>query len=573
MKLTTLINFILLINISFIKDIKGEQINEDTLLELTIPQIQTLMKNNELTSYQLVKFYLSRIGLYEDKINATLSVNHNSLSVAKKLDQERQDGIIRGPLHGIPIAIKDNIHTKNMPTTAGTLAFENLFPPYDATLVKNLKDAGAIIIAKTVLTEMANWMVLGMPNNYSAVGGYSFNPYDFRKDPRHGRDDGRGVLPTGSSSSGSGTASNFWVANIGTETVNSVIGPASATMLAAIKPTIGRISRWGIIPVSYDQDSAGPMTRTVEDAAILLGVLEGKKSDPNDKMTSRCSKPVNNDYKQFLDKSGLKGKRIGIPREWFVDKFKLPGKKEASGGIPDDQKELLKEAISILERQGATVLTSTEIPSAISQDWSNNSLVRGSCTIGPSFKGFDEQCSVVLKYSFKRDFNTWLETLGEFAPVSSLTQFREWNIKNTHKGTLKYAQHTLDISDEMDLNSKKDYLRYNADRQRDIILSGEQGVDKVLEEYELDALLFIGSRGSRFLAKAGYPSVIVPFGFVDNISGNLNNYPSNFNRKPSPIGITFSGTECSEPSLISIAYAFEKASMKRVPPILESYER
>ena len=573
MKLIKLFNFILLINILFLNDSDGEIINEGTLLELTIPQIQTLMKNNDLTSYDLVKFYLSRIGLYEDKINATISINHNSLSFAKKLDKERQDGIIRGPLHGIPIAIKDNIHTENMPTTAGTLAFENFFPPYDATLVKNLKDAGAIIIAKTVLTEMANWMVFGMPNNYSAVGGYSFNPYDFRKDPRTGRDDGRGVLPTGSSSSGSGTASNFWVANIGTETVNSVIGPASATMLVAIKPTIGRISRYGIIPISYDQDSAGPMTKSVEDAAILLGVLENKNPDPKDKMTSRCTAPKNNDYTKFLDENALKGKRIGIPRKWFVDKYKLPGNNKETGGIPDDQKELLKDAVSILENKGATVLKTAEIPSAISQKWSDNSLVKGSCTIGPSFKGFDEKCSVVLKYSFKRDFNEWLKTLGEFAPVSSLTHLREWNIKNTHKGTLKYAQHTLDISDEMDLTSRKDFLRYEADRKRDIRLSGKEGVDKVLKEYELDALLFVGSRGSRILAKAGYPSIIVPFGFVDNISGNLDDYPNDFIKKPAPIGITFSGTECSEPSLIGMAYAFEKASMRRVTPRLDSYER
>ena len=265
-----------------------------SVVEATIPEMQAALASGKVTSRELVRQYLARIGMYENRINAAISVNVRALEIADALDTERAAGKVRGPLHGIPIAIKDNIHTTDLPTTAGTLRFEGFIPPYEATLTKNLRDGGAVIIAKTVLTEMANWMVIGMPNNYSSLGGYAFNPYDPRRDPRPGFDDGRPVLPTGSSSSGGGTAASLWAANIGTETTVSVIGPASAAMLAAIKPTIGRISRYGIIPVSKDQDSAGPMTRTVADAAILLGVLEGVKPDPNDKMTKRCKRRSSN---------------------------------------------------------------------------------------------------------------------------------------------------------------------------------------------------------------------------------------------------------------------------------------
>ena len=537
-----------------------------SIIEATIPQIQAALRDGRVTSRALVTQYLARIGMYENKINAAISVNSAALKYADQLDNERANGVNRGPLHGIPIAIKDNILTTDMPTTAGTLALDGFIAPYESTLTQNLRDAGAIIIAKTVLTEMANWMVLGMPNNYSAVGGYALNPYDPRRDPRPGRDDGRGVLPTGSSSSGSGTAANLWVANIGTETVNSVIGPSSATMLAAIKPTVGRISRWGIIPVSYDQDSAGPMTRTISDAAILLGVLEGKNPDPKDPMTLRCKPPSNNNYLQFLGSKVLSGKRIGVPRKWFVTPYILPGRTKASGGVPKDQQDVLNNAIAVLKGLGATVIEAADIPSAIAQDWEKNSLVRGSCTIGPSFKSSDKKCSVVLKYSFKRDFNVWLRTLGDSAPFESLSQLRQWNITNRARGTLKYEQHTLDISDEMDLESELELNRYKLDRARDILLSGEYGTDAVLKKYELDALLFLGSRGSRFLAKAGYPSITVPFSFVQNQSGDIHGYPINFEPKPAPLGVTFAGTACSEPELLAISYAFEQASMRRRPP-------
>ena len=537
---------------------------EFSVVEATIPEMQAAMAEGRITSRDLVTQYLVRMGVYENKINASLAVNERALEIADALDRERAAGRVRGPLHGVPIAIKDNIHTTDMPTTAGTLAFEGYVPPYDATLVQNLRDGGAVIIAKTVLTEMANWMVLGMANNYSAIGGFAFNPYDTRRDPRPGLNDGRGVLPTGSSSSGSGTAANFWAANIGTETTTSIIGPASAAMLAAVKPTVGRISRWGVIPVTYDQDTAGPMTRTVTDAAILLGVLEGTAPDPNDSATTRCKPPPGNDYTQFLDARALKGARIGVPRAWFIDAHTLPRSDSPSGGIPEDQKAMMDEVVAVLRAAGATVIDPADVPSAVAEDWDDNVLVRGSCSRGPSFKGEDSHCSVVLKYGFKRDFTGWVATLGPDAPVKSLTELREWNIANASLGTLKYAQHSLDISDEQDPALPEDRARFETDRANDVRLAGAEGADAVLQRYDLDALIFAGSRGSSFLAKAGYPSVNVPFGLVQNGDG----FPPGFVPKPVPLGVSFSGTACSEPRLLALAYAFEQATKRRRPPEL-----
>ncbi len=535
-----------------------------SVVEATIPQMRAALEAGETTSRELVTQYLVRIATYENILNAAIAVNAEALKIADTLDAERAAGRLRGPLHGIPIAIKDNIHTIDMPTTAGTLALDGFVPPYEATLVRNLRAAGAIILAKTVLTEMANWMVLGMPNNYSALGGYAFNPYDPRRDPRPGRHDGRGVLPTGSSSSGAGTAANLWAANIGTETTVSIIGPASAAMLAAIKPTVGRISRWGVIPVTYDQDTAGPMTRSVTDAAVLLGVLEGTEPDPKDPATGICTPPADNDYSAFLNPDGLRGARIGVPRAWFVDPHLLPGSEAPSGGIPDDQKAMMTEAIAALRAAGATVVDPADVPSAVAQEWADNVLVRGSCSRAPSFKGADAECSVVLKYGFKRDFTAWLKSLGDTAPVDSLAALRQWNLDHASLGTLKYAQHSLDISDEQDLTLESDRLRYEADRAADVRLAGPAGADAVLQRHNLDALLFAGARGSSFLAKAGYPSVTVPFGLVANGDG----YPEGFTPQPAPLGVTFSGSACSEPRLIELAYAFEQATRRRQPPQL-----
>src|SRR5579872_7256923 len=298
-----------------------------TVVEASIPEMQAALKSGRVTSVELVQQYLDRIATYEDKLHAAITVNPKALAQAAELDRERKAGHVRGPLHGIPIALKDNVLTKDLPTTGGALAFDGYVPPYDATITKKLEDAGAIIIAKTQMTELANWVAgnPSMPNNYNGLNGYGYNPYDPRRDPREATFDGRPALNTGGSSSGAGTAASFWAANIGTETSGSILSPSNSNMLAAVKPTVGRVSRYGVIPITADQDTAGPMARNVTDAAILLGALESAAPDPNDPATRACPPPAGRDYTRFLRADGLKGARIGIPRAWFYDHIDLPG--------------------------------------------------------------------------------------------------------------------------------------------------------------------------------------------------------------------------------------------------------
>ena len=518
------------------------------VVEATIPDMQRAMEEGRVTSRELVEAHLLRIALYEERVNATISVNANALAEADSLDRERAEGRVRGPLHGIPIALKDNVHTTHLPTTGGALAFEGYVPPYEATLVTELRAAGAIILAKTVMTELANFMANGMPGNYSAVGGYGLNPYDPRRDPREGSNDGRPVLGTGGSSSGIGTAMSFWAGNVGTETSGSILSPSNANMLAAVKPTVGRVSRWGVIPITGDQDTAGPMARTVTDAAILLGVLEGAEPDANDAATSRCEPPSNGDYTQFLRVEGLQGARIGIPRAFYYDSVQAPGSTDYRGGQSEEVRAVMAEAIEILRVQGATIVDPADIPSVVDADPENNLLLAGG--------------SSVLTYGMKRDFNAWLASLGETAPVRTLSELREWNLAHERAGALKYQQANLDRSDEIDLDA--DRAEYEADRARDLRLNGEHGIDEVMTELELDALLFPGSGGAGISARPGHPTVIVPFAFVETDSDPP--MPDGFNARSRPLGVSFAGPACSEPRLLELAYAFEQATMRRVPP-------
>ncbi len=304
--------------------------------EATIPELRAALESGKLTSHELVTLYLARIGMYEDKLHCVITVNPNVYQEADERDRERAQGRIRGPLHGIPVALKDNALThETSPPTGGALAFVGYMPPYDATLAKNLRDAGAIIIAKAGMTELANWVAGApspMPGNYNAVRGFGFNPYDPRRDPRDTPGDGRPVLATGGSSSGAGTAASFWAANVGSETSGSILSPSNQNMLAGIKPTVGRISRYGVIPITADQDTAGPMARTVTDAAIMLGALESASPDPNDPATKNCTPPPAKDYTRFLRADGLKGARIGIPRAFFYDRAEPPAKRPGAGG-------------------------------------------------------------------------------------------------------------------------------------------------------------------------------------------------------------------------------------------------
>ena len=535
------------------------------VVEASIPDMQSAMSEGRLTARDLVQRYLMRIALYENRLNASISVNPNALAEAERLDREREQGRVRGPLHGIPIALKDNIHTTDMPTTGGALAFEGLIPPYDATLTSRLREAGAIIIAKTVLTELANWVAgapFDMPDNYSSLGGYGFNPYDPRRDPRPGIGDGMPVLSPGGSSSGIGTSANLWAANVGTETSGSILWPSNQNMLVGIKPTLGRISRYGIIPITADQDTAGPMARSVTDAAILLGVLESAEPDPNDPATGRCDAPTDGDYTAYLDAGSLSGARIGIPRAGFVQSNAVPGSANPRGGLDAAQLALFEEAVETLEAQGATVVDPADLPTVLDPDPARNLFRWGVCAGENTTRGNDEHCSIVFKYGMKRDFNAWLDSLGNAAPVRSLTELRQWNQDNALLGTIKYEQALLDISDEIDLD--RDRARYEADRAKDIELAGAHGIDAAITTHELDALLFPMNRGSNVAARPGYPSVIVPVGRVPRSAEPP--FPEGFEPEPAPFGVSFTGLACSEPRLIALAYAFEQATRRRVPP-------
>ena len=538
-----------------------------SVVEATIPEMQAAMKQGRVTSRELVVQYLVLIARFNRRLNGVITVNPRALQEADARDRERARGKVRGPLHGIPIALKDNIQTTEMPTTGGALAFDAFVPPYEATLVKNLRDAGAVIIAKTTMTELANWVAGGptpMPGGYNSLVGFSMNPYDPRRDPRDSTFDGRPALGTGGSSSGVGTAANFWAANVGTETSGSILSPANQNMLAAIKPTVGRISRYGIIPITADQDTAGPLARTVTDAAILFGALESPAPDPNDPATQKCSPPPGRDYTRFLKPDGLKGARIGIPRAFYYDAVIPPGEKEVRGGLHADQKSVMAEAIAILKQRGAVIVDPADIPSVISTDPQNNLLKWNTCSGLENRKGMDESCSIVLKYGMKRDFNKWLASLGTAAPVKTLTELRKYNLAHTAAGTLKFGQSQLDISDEMDLDA--DRARYEADRAKDLDLAGAKGIDATLKENNLDALLFPGATGAAIAAKPGYPTVIVPFGLVANAPDVP--FPDGFNAKPAPFAVSFTSTACSEPRLLELAYAFEHATKRRVPPPL-----
>jgi len=575
------------------------------VVDASLADIRTALSDGRLTSHELVVQYLARMATYEHRLHAALAVNPHAIEEADRLDRERAQGRLRGPLHGIPVALKDNIHTTSMPTTGGALAFAGYTPPYDATLTRNLQDAGAIIIAKTGLTELANWVAgapTPMPGNFNAVGGFAFNPYDPRMDPREGTFDGRPALQTGGSSSGVGTAASFWAANVGTDTGGSVISPSNATMLVGIRPTIGRISRYGVIPITADHDTAGPMTRTVADAAIMLGALEGAAPDPNDEATRTCTPPPGRDYTKFLRADALKGARIGIPRAFYYERVMLPAESgprpstarrttgsgrpeqvEGRGGLNPEQSRVMADAIAVLKQQGAIVVDPADIPSFVAREPQNNFILWDFCSGADQAKGEDATCSVNFKYGMKRDFNQWLKSLGPAAPVKSLTELREWNITHMKAGAIRYGQSRLDISDEMDLEA--DRARNEADHEKDWRLSRGMGIDGALNGstgqssasaspssasaspssgVKLDAIMTPGGSGAGLAARAGYPIIVVPFGMVPNAP--TPSFPAGFDAKPAPFGVGFTGTACSEPRLIEIAYAFEQATRRRVPP-------
>lgn len=491
-----------------------------TLQETTISDIQSAFDANLITSAQLVQLYLNRIEAYDaydkvgpqgSKLNSVLTLNPNALATAEALDIERQTIGPRGPLHGIPILLKDNIDTFDLPTTAGSVALEGSIPPDDAFLTQKLRDAGAVILGKANLTEFANFLTNGMPAGYSSLGGYVFNPYNPAALPGG---DGRPVLSPGGSSAGSGAsvAANLAVVAIGTETSGSILSPANQNSLVGIKPTLGLISRDGVIPIAASQDTAGPLARTVKDAAIVLGALTG--FDPKDLATESSIGKSFTDYTQFLKEDALKGARIGVPKRTFWD------------GLPTDQLALTENALNVMKGLGAEIveadIATVPLPG-----------------------------SIVLSYEFKRDLNAYLASLGEEAPIQTLEDVIAFN--NAYpEVALKYGQTQALTSQRRDLSPfSTDTLTYLENRARDIRLAKVEGIDAYIDTNDLDAIFFPTTRGANIAARAGAPSVIVPAGYLNN---------------GAPFGVTFSGKAYSEPTLLGLAYAFEQATNYRVAP-------
>ena len=370
-----------------------------------------------------------------------------------------------------------------------------------------------------------------MPGNYNAVGGFAFNPYDPRPDPRPEPGDGRPVLQTGGSSSGIGTAANLWAGSVGSDTGGSIISPSNANMLVGIRPTIGRISRYGVIPITADHDTAGPMTRTVADSAIMLGAMEGASPDPNDPATRTCTPPPNRDYTKFLNAGGLKGARIGVPRAFYIDRVTLPGETAPRGGINAEQAKVMADAIAVLKQQGAIVVDPADIPSVVAKDANDSFPLLDFCSGAEHAKGKDAGCSINFKYGMKRDFNAWLATLGPSAPVKTLNELRQWNLAHAKAGAIQFQQSRLDISDEIDLVADK--ARLDADDAKDWRLSRDQGIDGVLKAHKLDAIITPGGSGAGIAARAGYPIIAVPFGMVPNAPQQP--FPAGFNAKPGAV--------------------------------------
>lgn len=503
------------------------------LVEATLHEIQQALQTRLITSEQLVEMYLARIAAYDQAgpaLNAYIHVNAIAADEARQLDALRHPGRARSPLYGVPVALKDIIDTADMPTTGGSLTLAGSTPPADAFITRKLREAGAIILGKLTLTEFANFIAIGMPAGYSGLGLYGFNPYDPRELPAG---DGRPVLSPGGSSSASGisVAASLVAVAVGTETSGSILSPASANGVVGIKPTVGLISRSGIIPITGDQDTAGPFGRTVEDAAILLGVLAG--FDPADQATSACLTPGNcfSDYTRFLDKKALKGARIAVPP------------------FPTNRQEVRTAAIAILRAQGAHV---EEIPAL-------QPAQLGICVSYPS----PADCSTVLLYGQKRDMNAYLAARGT-APVSTLSDIIAAN-NAIGAPALKYGQAIFEAADMIDLDpASADTARYLADRAEDLarshaaldtVYNGPDGMPGTPDDF--DAILASNNNLAGTPAKAGYPSVTVPAGFVPPVAPIVN---------PIPTNVTFTGPAFSEPRLIALAYAFEQATHFRRPP-------
>ncbi|WP_047983031.1 amidase [Ornithinibacillus californiensis] len=474
------------------------------LIEATVLELQEAMDAGHTTAKEITIAFLEQIAKYNQdgpKLNAILEINPDAIFIAESLDIERKEKGSRGPLHGIPVLIKDNIDTGDkMHTSAGSITLAEHYAKEDAFLVKQLREAGAIILGKTNLTEWANFMAIGMPNGYSSRGGQVLNPY------------GPASFDVGGSSAGTGSAiaANFAPLGIGTETSGSILSPASCNSLVGIKPTVGLISRTGVIPISSTQDTAGPMTRTVTDAAILLGALT--EVDPDDAATSTNPNRIN-DYTAFLNTDGLKNKRIGLSREYLK-------------GLPEEELQLVEKALQDMTKLGATIIEPVDLPTEFTN-------------------------ITVMIHEFKNGLNAYLKNADPSLPVHTLLDVIQYNQEHA-ESALKYGQKILLESESK--SGRLTEMEYLRDRLEDIRLSQTEGIDKAIHEHQLDALVFVNNYGAGIAAKAGYPSITVPCGYT---------------KEGKPVGITFTGLAYSEAELIEYAYAYEQATRHRKAPILE----
>lgn len=479
----------------------------DMIANASILDIQGWFQDGQLAATDLVLLYLERIARYDRSgphLNAIIEVNPDAYHIAQGLDQERQLRGPRGPLHGIAVLLKDNVATADkMHTSAGSLAMKEVYAPQDAFVAERLRAAGAVILGKTNLTEWANFMTKNMPNGYSSRGGQVLNPY------------GPGHIDPGGSSSGSGAAIAAGLATvaIGTETSGSILSPSSQHALVGIKPTVGLISRFGIVPISFSQDTAGPMCRTVSDAALVLGALTGV--DPRDPATSASEGLYNVDYAAGLIQDGLKGVRMGVARAVFLE------------NVEPWQETLFNQALHDLKEAGATIVDPIDIPAASEiQDYT------------------------VLVHEFKVALNAYLNWLGERSPVTSLADVIGYNEANADV-CLAYGQ-TVMLEAEETSGTLTDPAYINA-RTRDLYLGKERGIDQALSEHRLDALVFPANFGAAIAAKAGYPSITIPSGFSP---------------QGEPFGVTLTARAFEESALIRWAYAYENATQHRKPPAM-----
>jgi len=481
----------------------GLRIGEGTD-ELTIAQVQEAMDAGRMTSHDLVLAYLARIARLDRGpagTNSVLEINPDALQIAAAMDAERANHGVRGPLHGVPILLKDNIDTGDkLHTSAGSLALAESFAARDAHVAARLRAAGAVILGKANMTEWANFMTEGMPAGYSSRGGQVLNPYL------------PGKYTVGGSSSGSGAAvaMNLVAAAIGTETSGSILSPANANSVVGIKPTVGLVSRTGIIPIMHTQDTAGPLARTVTDAATLLSAISG--SDPQDPATWACATKLHPDYRVFLDRTALRGARLGVSRDVMAK-------------CDPQQLAVMEQALAVLREQGAVVVDPVDLPVAR-----------------------DDHDRTAMTFEFKPNLNAYLARLAPHVPVHSLRELIDYNFR--HPGAmLRYGQ-TLLVAAETASGTltEPEYTRALA---HGLWRATVCGIDAAIAAERLTALVFPGNYGAGISARPGYPSVCVPAGYTQD---------------GRPIGITFTSVAWSEPELIALAYAYEQATCHRRPP-------